>query len=83
MFSEFHTARKAHIMAADYRVLTQRPTTELTADGRFIDTVEISFETLPNQTPGTLTVPRSQYNADNVQRLIEEQVATIKAIENL
>jgi hypothetical protein len=70
-------------MAADYRVLSQRPSTQLTADGRFIDTVEISFETLPNQTPGTLTVPKSQYTVENVQQLIEAEVATIKAVESL
>lgn len=70
-------------MAAEYRILSQRPSTQLTADGRFIDTVEISFETLPNQTPGTLTVPKSLYTVDYVRSQVEAQVATMKAIESL
>lgn len=70
-------------MAANFRVLSQRPSTQLTADGRFIDTVDITFETLPNQTPGTITVPKSLYTADYVQQQIADQVAQITAIEQL
>lgn len=70
-------------MAAAYRVLSQRPSTQLTSDGRFIDTVDITFETLPAQTPGTITVPKSMYTVDYVQQAIEAQVATMQAIEQL
>lgn len=70
-------------MAATFRVLSQRPSTQLTADGRFIDTIEITFETLPAQTPGSITVPKSQYTADYVRSAIEAQVSEMLAIESL
>lgn len=70
-------------MAATFRVLSQRPSTQLTSDGRFIETVDIAFETLPAQTPGTITVPKSLYTAEYVQSAIAAQVQEIIAIENL
>ena len=70
-------------MATTYRVVSQRPSTQLTADGRFIDTVIVNFETLPNQSPGTIEVPSSMYTVDYVKSVIEDKVAHMVAIENL
>lgn len=70
-------------MAATYRVISQRPSTQLTADGRFIDTVIVNFETLPNQTPGTVEVPQSLYTVDYVKGAIEDRVQHMLAIEQL
>lgn len=70
-------------MAADYKVLAQRQSTQLTADGRFIDTMEVTFETAPEGASGTVTIPVSAYTADNVRAQIEERVAQMKAIASL
>ena len=70
-------------MADTYRVISQRQTNDLTPDGRFVDVMEVTFETIPNQNTGTITVPVAQYNGDNVARLIEDRVKHIMDVESL
>lgn len=70
-------------MAATFRILSQRPSTELTGDGRFIDTMEITFETLPNRTPGNITIPRALYTPEYVREHVSALADTMIAVENL
>lgn len=70
-------------MADIFRVTSQRQTMNLTADGRFIDVIEVNFETLPNMSPGTVTIPVGQYSADAVSKAIMAQATEMIAVENL
>jgi hypothetical protein len=70
-------------MAATFRVLSQRQSTQLTHDGRFIDVMEITFETLPEQIAGTISVPLTAYNTDNVTQLLTDRAAAMSAVQNL
>lgn len=70
-------------MAQAYKVLSQRQNTQLTADGRFIETMDVSFEALPSGSTGTVTLPVSAYTVDNVRALIEERVQQMNAVADL
>lgn len=70
-------------MATDWRITTQAQTTTLTQDGRFIDSMEVNFITLPEETPGRITVPLNQYTAEFVRQEIDSRVAEMKAVQEL
>lgn len=69
-------------MATIFKVLTQRPSSELTADGRFVDVMEITFE-IPSGTVGTIQVPLAAYTAEAVQALLTDRATTMIAVEAL
>lgn len=70
-------------MAMDYKVLSQRQNTQLTADGRFIETMDVTFEVAQTGNTGTISVPVSAYTVENVRPLIEERVSAMRAIADL
>jgi hypothetical protein len=69
-------------MAEGWKVTGQRQTIGQTADGAFGDVVEVTYTTDHGYT-GRVQVPKAQYTADNVRRLIAAEVATIDAVHNL
>lgn len=69
-------------MATTFKVLTQRPSSELTADGRFVDVMEITFE-IPSGTVGTIQVPLAAYTPDTVRALLEDRAAAMIGVESL
>lgn len=69
-------------MADGYRVVSQRQTTELTADGRFGDVMEITFRT-DGGTVGSVRIPLDRYSAQSARDAIDEYVTHIAAVESL
>lgn len=70
-------------MANTWRVTGQRQSSTLNGNGQFVDVIEVSFETLPEQISGKVSVPLPQYGEDYVRTLIDERVAVLKAVHNL
>lgn len=70
-------------MANTWRVTGQRQTTSLNGNGQFIDVFEISFETVPEQISGKVSVPLNLYGEEYVRNLIDERAATMRAVHNL
>lgn len=70
-------------MAADWRVTGQRQTSTLDGNGQFRDVMEVSFETLPEQISGRVSVPLNIYSEDTVRNAIDERAAAMKAVHNL
>ena len=69
-------------MAQGWKIVAQRQTTDLTPDGRFLDIMEVTFETDEGVT-GKVNVPVSAYNPDNVAQLVSARAAAISAVHNL
>jgi hypothetical protein len=55
---------------AGYKVVAQNQTVDLRADGRFVDVMEVTFETETGST-GTVKVPIVGYSADTVRAAIQ------------
>ena len=72
---------KGAAMAEGWKVVGQRQTSVL-ANGSFEQAMVVTFTTSDGVT-SSVTVPVSQYNAANVQKLISEQVAHIDAVHQL
>lgn len=69
-------------MADTYKVTNQRQTVELSADGRFRDVMEVSFQTSQG-IHGQVRVPLDQYGPDRVNQMITEYVDKIHGVHNL
>lgn len=70
-------------MANTWRVTGQRQTTTLDGNGQFRDVMEVSFETLPEQISGKITVPLNVYSEDTVRNAIDERAASMQAVHRL
>ena len=70
-------------MASNFRIVDQRQTTDLTSSGQFRDVMEVSFETIPYDLPGTMLVPLNQYNPESVAQLVSARAASMIAVHNL
>jgi vacuolar-type H+-ATPase subunit C/Vma6 len=70
-------------MAADYEVIAQKQSTSLAASGGFQDVMNVTFKTVPGGVQGTISVPLTQYNAENVKALIEARVKSINDVGSL
>ena len=66
-------------MAQSWRVVGQRQTTVQSPSGGFDDAMLVSFKTTSGVS-GSITVPLSQYTADNVATLIEQRVQAIEEV---
>jgi hypothetical protein len=69
-------------MADTWHVVSQRQTSDITADGRFVQVMEVTVETASGTT-FSIRVPEAAYDEDSVRQLIEARVAQILAVENL
>lgn len=69
-------------MAADYTIIDQRQTTSLSPAGRFIDVVEVTFQTRDGDV-GTVTVPLGEHTAENIRQVVGARAAAFIAIHNL
>jgi hypothetical protein len=69
-------------MPQGWHVVQQRQTTDLTPDGRFVDIMEITVETVELVT-FTLKVPISSYSPETVAQLASARAAQISAVHNL
>lgn len=69
-------------MAADWSIVAQRQTTDLTPDGRFVDIMEVTAETKEG-TVFTLKINLRDYNPDTVAQLVSARAAQISAVHNL
>lgn len=67
---------------AAWRVTNQVERKAIGPSGGFSDVVEVHFVT-DNGTAGTVTVPKSVYNADEVKKRIDDYVSHIGAVEGL
>ncbi len=70
-------------MAANFKVTSQRPSQDLTAAGVFVDTVEVTYETIPTGIPGTETFPKSEYTPEHVAEVLTARAAVLLAVHNL
>lgn len=69
-------------MADTWRVVSQRQTSDITPDGRFVDVMEVSVETTSG-TMITVRIPTDQYSAEVAGAIIESRVADVLAVEEL
>lgn len=69
-------------MAADYTIVAQNQTTDLTPDGRFVDVVQITFQTKDGDS-GTVRVPLAEHTPENVAQLVGARAAAMIAIRRL
>jgi hypothetical protein len=69
-------------MAAGWRVTGQVERQMMGPSGQFTPSIEVHFVTDAGTT-GSVTVPKTVYNGDEVKRRIEAYVAHIGAVENL
>lgn len=68
-------------MAESWQVVSQRQSSVLSGN-TFEDAMIVTFKTASGTT-GSVTVPLSQYNAENVASLINQRVAAIDAVHSL
>lgn len=69
-------------MADNWQVVTQRQTSDITPDGRFVEVMEVVVQ-LDSGTTITERIPIDQYSAENAEQRIEARVAEVLAVENL
>lgn len=74
-------------MAANYQILAQSQSQELSATGMgFQDVWNISYKVTDGPSKGTVasvTVPESEHNVDAVQSAIEAKISDLDAIASL
>lgn len=70
-------------MANNWRVTGQRQSSTLDGNGQFRDVIEVSFETIPEQTAGKVSIPLNMYGEDTVRAAIDELAGKMQAIHNL
>lgn len=70
-------------MATEWRVTTQRQVDELLDSGSFEPYMEVNFEVYPEGTKGQVKIPLRIYDQETVRSLIDQRVATIKAVQAL
>lgn len=69
-------------MADTWQVVSQRQTSDITADGRFIEVMEVVVQLVSGSTI-TERIPIDQYTPEVVQERIDARVADVLAVENL
>lgn len=69
-------------MADTWRVVSQRQSSDITADGRFQEVMEVTVETVTG-TSLLVRIPLSQYSAEVAKQLIEQRVSDALAVEEL
>lgn len=69
-------------MADTWQVVSQRQTSDITPDGRFIEVMEVVVQTVTGSTL-TVRIPVDQYGPDTAQQIIEKRVSDVLAVENL
>lgn len=69
-------------MAGEWRVISQRQYEELTPQGTFESTVEVSFQ-LTSGTTGSVKIPARMYTEEYVRQVVGERAAVMTAVENL
>ncbi len=69
-------------MADTWQVVSQRQTSDITPDGRFIEVMEVVVQ-LDSGTTITERIPTDQYTPEVVQQRIEARVADVIEVENL
>lgn len=70
-------------MAASWRVTGQRQQTKLSGNSEFVDTIVVSFVTIPEDIAGTVEIPLRMYTPETVENAINERVAVLQAVHNL
>lgn len=65
-----------------WNVTTQSETTRPDGTGRFVSGVLVGFQT-SNGLQGSVFVPDSQYNADQVQQLVQSRVDQMVGVQSL
>ncbi len=69
-------------MPDTWQVVSQRQTSDITADGRFIEVMEVVVQ-LDSGTTITERIPIDQYTPEVVQQRIEARVGDVIEVENL
>jgi len=69
-------------MAGTWRVVAQQQREDLTAQGTFVQVIEVTYE-LTSGTRGSVVIPARLYSEPFVRQAIDEKAATMIAIEGL
>ncbi len=69
-------------MADTWQVVSQRQTSDITPDGRFIEVMEVVVQ-LVSGTTITERIPIDQYTPEVVGQRVEARVADVIEVENL
>lgn len=65
-----------------WRIVGQREANRQDEQGRYVAGVIITFQ-MADGTAGSVFVPQSQYNADNVRNLINTRAAVMESVTGL
>lgn len=69
-------------MADNWQVISQRQTSTITPDGRFVNVVDVTFQIKSGAT-ATVQIPQANYTADYVSQQIDALANQMIAIEQL
>jgi len=69
-------------MKTTWHITTQNQTTRPDAQGNFHEGIMVGFQT-SNGLSGSVFVPNTQYNADNVKEMIQQRVNNMQEVHAL
>lgn len=69
-------------MAPTFQITAQRQTQEITADGRVVPVMEVTFVT-PTGTSASINVPIANYSPEYVAALVGDYAARIESVSAL
>lgn len=69
-------------MADNWEVISQRQTSTITPDGRFVNVVDVTFK-LKSGATATVQIPQASYTAEFVRQQIDALASEMISVENL
>lgn len=66
-----------------WNILTQTEQTKINATGQAVEVITVAFQLDPSQIVGSVDVPRSGYNVDNVRAMITAKAQTLLDVAGL
>lgn len=70
-------------MAGLFKVISQRQSIEMRADGSFADVMEVTFETVPSGHTGVERFLLREYTPEHVSGVLSSRAETMEAITSL
>lgn len=66
-----------------WHIVSQHQTTDLAPNGQFQDVMEVTGQSDDTGVHATVRVPLAAYNAENVERLMDQRFAVVHAVHAL
>lgn len=70
-------------MAGQFKVISQKQSLRIMADGSFQDVMEVTFETLPSHAVGTENFPLNDYKPEYVAEVLAARAGVMEAVKEL